>query len=127
VKSPIVRRLLRRGSAFGALVALCAVVSVVSAPAASANATCGGYTITNTTRTAYGLNEKVVIDVWANPAPTIDGVTWGGTAWSFKSRTQYSDHSSTIYGASNLGRATHNMYIQLHGVGTCNIGSFQIY
>jgi hypothetical protein len=126
MKSPVARRLFRNGWMFGALVALCAVVSAVSVPAASANATCGGYTITNTTQTSFGLNEKVVIDVWANPAPTVDGVTWGGTAWSFKSRTQYSDHSSTIYGASDLGRGTHTMFIQLHGVGTCNIGSFSI-
>lgn len=119
-------RLVRRGSALGALVVLCAVVSGVSVPAASANGTCGGYTITNTTQTTYGLQERVVIDVWSSSAPSVDGVTWGGTGWTFISSQQLADHSSTTYQASDLGPGTHDMWIKLHNIPLCDIGSFTI-
>lgn len=116
------------GRAFVAAIATiaCAIVAATAAPVAKANGTCGGHDITNTNRTPYGSNEKVVIDVWGSNAPHPSSVVIGGTGWALSSSTTYSDHNSSIWVHAYLARGTWNFSLTVSGQ-LCGNGSFTIY
>lgn len=118
--------LVGRRSFVAALVTLvCAVALGTAAPVAKANTTCGGYSVTNTTQTSYGANEKVVIDVWGSSAPNPSSVVIGGTQWSLSSSTRYSDHISSTWVHAYLAQGTWSFWLTVNGQ-LCNNGSFTI-
>jgi hypothetical protein len=124
--SPLVGRLVGARSLVAALVAVtCAVAFGTAAPVAQANTTCGGRSVTNTMQTAYGSNEKVVIDVWGSSAPHPSSVVIGGTQWSLSSSTTYSDHNSSIWVHAFLARGTWNFSLTVSGQ-FCSNGTFSI-
>jgi hypothetical protein len=126
VRVPYVGRLARGRSSVALLVALvCAVAVGTAAPVAKANTTCGGYSVTNTTQTAYGANEKVVIDVWGSSAPNPSSVVIGGTQWSFSSSTRYSDHISSTWVHAYLAQGTWSFWLTVNGQ-LCSNGTFTI-
>lgn len=90
-----------------------------------ANTTCGGYSVTNTTQTPYGANEKVVIDVWGSSAPNPSSVVIGGTQWSLSSSTRYSDHISSTWVHAYLAQGTWNFSLTVAGQ-LCSNGTFTI-
>jgi hypothetical protein len=110
-------------AAFAALV--CAGAAATATPVAKANTTCGGYSVTNTTQTSYGANEKVVIDVWGSSAPNPSSVVIGGTQWSLSSSTRYSDHISSTWVHAFLARGTWNFHLTVNGQ-LCSNGTFTI-
>jgi len=123
---PHVAKLVRRRSFVAALAALfCSVAVATAAPVAKANTTCGGYSVTNTTQTSYGANEKVVIDVWGSSAPNPSSVVIGGTQWSFSSSTRYSDHISSTWVHAYLAQGTWSFWLTVNGQ-LCSNGNFTI-
>jgi hypothetical protein len=125
MRVPFARRVKGRRSAVALVALLCAVVAAAAAPVAKANTTCGGYSVTNTTQTAYGSNEHVVIDVWGASAPNPSSVVIGGTGWSLSSSTRFSDHISSTWTHAFLAQGTWNFSLTVGGQ-LCSNGSFTI-
>lgn len=125
MRNPSAGRLRQRPLIAAFVAVLSAVVVGTSAPIAKANTTCGGYSVTNTTQTAYGSNEHVVIDVWGSSAPNPSSVVIGGTGWSLSSWTRYSDHISSTWVHAFLARGTWNFSLTVGGQ-LCSNGNFTI-
>jgi hypothetical protein len=121
----IFHRIGSRSSAAALVAIVCAIAVGTAAPAAKANTTCGGYSVTNTTQTSYGSNEKVVIDVWGSSAPNPSSVVIGGTGWSLSSSTRFSDHISSTWVHAFLAQGTWNFSLTVGGQ-LCSNGSFTI-
>jgi hypothetical protein len=126
MRIPSARTLMGHRSFAAALVAVvCAVAAAIVPPVAEANTTCGGYTVTNTTQTPYGANEKVVIDVFGSSAPNPSSVAIGGTGWSLSTSTRYADHISSTWVHAYLAQGTWSFWLTVGGQ-LCSNGNFTI-